>query len=144
MNIRKFGLLALSAAAAILIACGDDGSTSVGPASDSEPASSESVTPASSDSGVPASSEDNSAPASSESAAPASSADAGVGTGGQAPEGSICRSEVFPQITISNIENINMSCNAASEGWTVLNTDVDILYTCKSDVWEETPVVDCN
>ena len=52
-------------------------------------------------------------------------------------------SSVFPNITIKNIETINMDCTAGSEGWLVLIEDQNKLLTCKAGNWEEQILDDC-
>ena len=137
MRLYKIFPIALCCVALSFLACGDDSSS--GPAD-----SGEENTPASSDDGqlfhlsssIPQSSSSEAEPTSSEP------------RGQIIPESSAggndnCMSSVFPNITIKNIETINMDCTAGSEGWLVLIEDQNKLLTCKAGNWEEQILDDC-
>lgn len=47
------------------------------------------------------------------------------------------------QITISNIENLNMQCGGSTEGWTVYDKDHWTLYTCTGGDWVEEEAIPC-
>ncbi|MCQ2105309.1 MAG: hypothetical protein MJZ26_05910 [Fibrobacter sp.] len=47
------------------------------------------------------------------------------------------------QITISNIENLNMQCGGSTEGWTVYDKDHWTLYTCTDGDWVEEEAIPC-
>lgn len=47
------------------------------------------------------------------------------------------------QITISNIENLNMQCGGSTEGWTVYDKDHWTLYTCTGGDWIEEEAIPC-
>lgn len=47
------------------------------------------------------------------------------------------------QITISNIENLNMQCASSTEGWTVYDKDHWTLYTCTAGNWVEEEAIPC-
>ena len=134
MHLFKIFPIALCCAAVSFWACGDDSSS--GPSNEEAPASSDdgqlfhlSSSPTLSSSSVdePTSSEPR---------------------GQIIPESSAggndnCMSSVFPNITIKNIETINMDCTAGSEGWLVLIEDQNKLLTCKAGNWEEQILDDC-
>ena len=136
MHLFRILPIALCCAAVSFWACGDDSSS--GPADGTDE-----NTPASSDDGqlfhlssVAKSSSSVSEPSSSEQRGqfiPESSADVGEN----------CMSGIFPNITIVNIESLNMPCNAGAEGWLVLVKDQRKLLTCKDGDWEERLLDDC-
>lgn len=47
------------------------------------------------------------------------------------------------QITISNIESLNMQCGGSTEGWTVYDKDHWTLYTCTAGNWVEEEAIPC-
>ena len=121
MRLYKFLPVALFCAGLSLIACGDDSSSS--PSNEEE---------------APASSDDGQlfhlssvAPSSSESSSEKAHPDKN------------CTSEVNANVTVENIETINIQCNGATEGWLVLMKDQNKLFTCKANNWEETLLDDC-
>ena len=117
MRLYKFLPVALFCAGLSLIACGDDSSSS--PSNEEEaPAAPES---SSSQRGqfVPESSSEKAHPDKN------------------------CTSEVNANVTVENIETINIQCNGATEGWLVLMKDQNKLFTCKANNWEETLLDDC-
>lgn len=59
------------------------------------------------------------------------------------PKAADCVTSVSAQITIKNVENINMSCSASTKDWTVFNYDTRILYTCDGLQWHESEVNLC-
>lgn len=47
------------------------------------------------------------------------------------------------QITISNIESLNMQCVGSTEGWTIYDKDHWTLYTCTAGNWVEEEAIPC-
>lgn len=137
MRLYKFLPIALCCVGLSFMACGDDSSSS---------APNEEETPASSDDGqlFHLSSK---APSSSESAPGSSSSQQGQfvpeSSSAKAHPDKNCVSEVDANVTVENIETINIDCNAATEGWRVLMKDQKKLFTCKANNWEEMPLDDC-
>ena len=137
MRLYKFLPIALCCAGLSFMACGDDSGSS---------APNEEETPASSDDGqlFHLSSK---APSSSESAPESSSSQRGQfvpeSSSAKAHPDKNCASEVDANVTVENIETINIDCNGATEGWRVLMKDQNKLFTCKDNNWEETPLDDC-
>ena len=137
MLLYKFLPVALFCAGLSLIACGDDSSSS--PSNEEE---------------APTSSDDGQlfhlssvAPSSSESAPESSSSQRGQfvpeSSSEKAHPDKNCTSEVNANVTVENIETINIQCNGATEGWLVLMKDQNKLFTCKANNWEETLLDDC-
>lgn len=59
------------------------------------------------------------------------------------PEEEGCVESVNAQVTLTNVESVNISCSAATKDWTVYNADLQILYTCDGSQWSEKVVVVC-
>ena len=136
MHLFKIFPIALCCVAVSFWACGDDSSS--GPADPN-------------DENNPASSDDgqlfhlSSSPKSSSSVPEPTSSEP---RGQFVPESSAsgdghCVSEISPNVTIENIETVNMPCTAGSEGWLVLIKDQNKLLTCKDGNWEEKILDDC-
>lgn len=61
----------------------------------------------------------------------------------QSAENTGCVESVKAQVTLSSVENVNISCSASTKGWTVYNKDNQILYTCDGSQWSEEVVILC-
>lgn len=60
-----------------------------------------------------------------------------------ASEGSEACYEGGANITLTSVENLNMTCASSTEGWTIYDSDHWILYTCNSGTWLEETVPPC-
>lgn len=137
MHLFKIFPIALCCAAVSFWACGDDSSS--GLSNEEVPASSDdgqlfhlSSSPTLSSSSVdePTSSEPRGQIIPESSSAPAH-------------PGQNCASDVFPNVTVKNIETVSISCSSGTEGWLVLLADQNKLLTCKDGNWEESLLDDC-
>ena len=139
MRLFKLLPIAFCCAGLSLVACGDDSSSG---------ASNEEESPASSDDGQLFHLSSVAAKSSSSSVSEPNSSE---GRGQFVPEsssapahpGQNCASDVFPNVSIRNIESVNMACNSGTEGWLVLIEDQNKLLTCKAGNWEEQILDDC-
>ena len=139
MRLFKLLPIAFCCAALSFVACGDDSGSSP---------SNEEETPASSDDGqlfhlssmAPRSS--SSAPEEPTSSEPRGQIIPESSSAPAHPDKN-CASEVFANVTIQNIETVNMDCSAGTEGWRVLLVDYNKLLTCKDGAWEESLLDDC-
>lgn len=132
-----------------LLACGGEDSSGNGPGSESVESSAEQTFASSSSvaenavngpvTAESSSALDNTIPESNGSLEPASSAQSSENKS----EDAECVESVNAQITLTSVEHINMSCSAATNGWTVYNTDTQILSTCDGARWNDEVVVLC-
>ncbi|SHK55729.1 hypothetical protein SAMN05720468_103110 [Fibrobacter sp. UWEL] len=129
----KKSILAFSAISFVtlgLVACGDSDS------SPSSPTGTPVETPVSSSSVVPAA-------ISSSSTLPVAVSSSSVAADTIVWEYATDCYEGGANITISNIENLNMQCGGSTEGWKIYDKDHWLLYTCKNGQWLEEEAIPC-